>query len=144
MTKLPDAMVAETITVSVPFYDTDPMGVTWHGNYLKYFELARCALLDKIDFGYRRMTECGYAWPIVDVRVKYVKSSLFEQILSVWAGIVEYENRLKIEYRIYDQNTGELVTTGFTIQIAIDLGTKEMCFESPDALKQRIELFKSQ
>ncbi|MCJ7557928.1 MAG: acyl-CoA thioesterase [Gammaproteobacteria bacterium] len=144
MKKLPDALVAETITVSVPFYDTDPMGVTWHGNYLKYFELARCALLDKIDFGYRRMTEYGYAWPIVDIRVKYVKSSLFEQALSVWAGIVEYENRLKIEYRIYDQDTGEIVTTGFTIQIAIDLRTKDMCFESPDALKQRIELVKSQ
>ncbi len=144
MKKLPEALVAETITVSVPFYDTDPMGVTWHGNYLKYFELARCALLDRIDFGYRKMTESGYAWPIVDIRVKYVQSSLFEQVLSVWAGIVEYENRLKIEYRIFDQSTGDIITTGFTIQIAVDMNTKEMCFESPDALIRRVETAKSQ
>ena len=33
--------------IEVPFYDIDPMDIVWHGNYIKYFEVARCALLKK-------------------------------------------------------------------------------------------------
>ena len=32
------------IRLSVPFHDLDPMDVVWHGNYLKYFDMARFAL----------------------------------------------------------------------------------------------------
>ena len=38
---------AET-TIKIPFYDNDPMGVVWHGNYVKYIEIARCDALEKI------------------------------------------------------------------------------------------------
>jgi len=124
--------------VSVPFFDTDPMGVTWHGNYIKYFEIARCKLLDKIDFGYIKMVEAGHSWPVVDLRVKYVKPSIFGQDILIWAGIIEYENRLKIEYRITDQHGGEVITKGFTIQVAVDNQTGEMCFASPTILKTKL------
>ncbi len=43
-----DAIVSETIEFEIPFFDVDSMEVTWHGHYIKYFELARCALLKKI------------------------------------------------------------------------------------------------
>ena len=33
------------IPVEVPFFDVDSMDVVWHGHYVKYLELARCALL---------------------------------------------------------------------------------------------------
>lgn len=34
------------VEMTVPFHDVDMMEVAWHGHYVKYFELARCALLD--------------------------------------------------------------------------------------------------
>ena len=42
---------AETF-IDVPFYDLDPMNVVWHGNYVKYLEVARCDLLSKIGYTY--------------------------------------------------------------------------------------------
>ena len=30
--------------ITIPFFDLDPMNVVWHGNYIKYFEIARCNL----------------------------------------------------------------------------------------------------
>ena len=33
--------------LKVPFHDADPMQVVWHGNYIKYFEIARDGLLDE-------------------------------------------------------------------------------------------------
>ena len=29
--------------VTVPFFDVDSMNVVWHGHYVKYLEIARCA-----------------------------------------------------------------------------------------------------
>ena len=37
------------VDVTVPFHDVDMMAVAWHGHYLRYIELARCALLDRIE-----------------------------------------------------------------------------------------------
>ncbi|MGL5028381.1 MAG: acyl-CoA thioesterase, partial [Shewanella oncorhynchi] len=41
--------------MQIPFHDVDSMGITWHGNYLRYFEIARCKLLDELGYNYRQM-----------------------------------------------------------------------------------------
>ncbi len=126
-TELPSA---ECI-IEIPFYDVDPMHVVWHGNYLKYFEKARCVLLDKFDYGYLKMQESGYMWPIVDARVKYVNSAYFGQKILCTAYLSEYENRLKISYEIVCVKTGQRITKGYTVQVAVCITTKEMQLVSP-------------
>ena len=83
---------AET-EVIVQFYDLDPMDVVWHGHYVKYLELARCALLDKIDYNYDQMKQSGYAWPIVDMQLRYAAPATFQQRLIVRAELVEWLRR---------------------------------------------------
>lgn len=130
--------LSHEIEVTPAFHDLDPMAVVWHGNYLKYFELARCALLQRFDYDYGRMKESGHAWPIVDLRSKFVRSARFNQRLKVRAQIVEWENRLKITYRIRDAQTDEVLTRAYTIQVAVDMATGEMCYASPAILLTRL------
>jgi acyl-CoA thioester hydrolase len=130
-------LVAE-IELTPAFHDIDPMEVVWHGHYMKYLELARCALLQRFDYDYPQMRESGYAWPIVDLRAKYVRSARFGQKLKVRAEIVEWENRLKIDYRVSDAATGEVLTRAHSIQVAVDMRTGEMCFVSPPVLLERL------
>ncbi|WP_445777152.1 acyl-CoA thioesterase [Shewanella sp.] len=122
----------------IPFHDVDSMGITWHGNYLRYFEVVRCLLLDKLGYNYRTMLESGYAWPIVDVQIKYVKSSTFDQKVKVIAAIVEWENRLRINYQIVDAQTNARITKGYTIQAAVEIATQELCFVTPEVFQQKI------
>ncbi len=126
------------IGLTPAFHDIDPMEVVWHGHYMKYLELARCALLQRFDYDYPQMRESGYAWPIVDLRVKYVRSARFGQALKVRAEIVEWENRLKIDYQVVDAGTGEVLTRAHSIQVAVDMRTGEMCFVSPPVLLARL------
>ena len=126
------------IELSPAFHDLDPMVVVWHGHYLKYFELARCALLQRYDYDYLQMRESGYVWPIVDMRSKYIRPARFQQRLKVRAQIVEWENRLKIEYRVSDADSGEILTRGHTIQVAVDAETGEMSYVSPPVLFERL------
>ncbi len=126
------------VTITVPFHDVDAMGVVWHGNYFRYLEVAREQLLKQFDYGYRQMQASGYVWPIVDTRLKYISSVTFEQKIEVQAWVEEVENRLRIGYRIVDVETGKRTTTGYTLQVAVDLQTKEMCFASPQILLDKM------
>ncbi|MEG1678487.1 MAG: acyl-CoA thioesterase [Stenotrophomonas sp.] len=130
-------LVAE-IELSPAFHDCDPMHVVWHGNYFKYFEIARCALLQRYDYDYPQMLESGYLWPVVDARVKYIRPLLYQQALRVRAQISEWENRLKIDYQIHDAADGQLLTRAHTIQVAVDAASKEMLYQSPPVLWERL------
>jgi len=126
MTKL-----TATVDVEVPFHDVDAMNVAWHGHYVKYFELARCALLRSFDYDYPQMQASGYLWPVVECQLKYVRPALYGQKLRVQATLLEYENRIKIGYLIRDSGSGERMTKGYTVQVAVDAATRELQFVSP-------------
>ncbi|WP_413730991.1 acyl-CoA thioesterase [Sodalis sp. RH22] len=135
---LTDPRFRAEIEITVPFHDVDAMGVVWHGHYLRYMEIAREALLNQFDYGYRQMEASGYLWPVVDARVKYRAPLTFEQSIRVQARIEEYENRLRIGYSIFDRPSGNKTTTGYTIQVAVERHSRELCFVSPQALLQRM------
>jgi acyl-CoA thioester hydrolase len=50
---LTDPRFTTEVEITIPFHDVDMMGVVWHGNYFRYFEIAREALLNQFDYGYR-------------------------------------------------------------------------------------------
>ena len=64
---------------------------------------------------------------------------LYNQLIQVRAKIQEYENRLKIIYRISDAKTYEKLATGHTTQVAVDMKNNEMCFVSPKILLKKVE-----
>jgi acyl-CoA thioester hydrolase len=131
-------MISAEISLVVQFYDLDPMKVVWHGNYAKYLEQARCALLEKIGYSYSEMEQSGYIWPIVDLSIKYVRALRYGQKIRVEARLVEYEHRLKIAYTCRDDATGEVVTKAHTTQLAVNIATQELGLESPAVLLDKV------
>jgi acyl-CoA thioester hydrolase len=134
----PKPVLSHEIEVVPPFFDIDMMDIVWHGHYVKYLELARCALLEKFDYGYVRMRESGYGWPIVDLRLRYSRPATFGQRLLVHAEIVEWENRLKMNYAIRDATSGAKIHVATSIQVAVDLATREMQYVCPRVLWDRL------
>ena len=126
------------IELQVQFYDLDPMEVVWHGRYAQYLEVARCALFEQIAYNYPQMKDSGYAWPIVDLHLRYAAPAVFMQRLKVRATVVEWENRLKIEYLVSDAESGRRLTRATTVQVAVDMSTQEMCFVSPPILLKKL------
>jgi acyl-CoA thioester hydrolase len=126
------------VRVVVPFHDLDPMQIVWHGRYAEYFEIARCALLEQIDYDYQAMRDSGYAWPVIDMRIQYVRPARFNQRLDVTATLKEYEHRLKIRYEIRDADSGDRVTKGYTSQVAVRLSDGVMLLSSPDVLVRKV------
>jgi acyl-CoA thioester hydrolase len=130
--------VTAQVAITVPFHDVDSIGAAWHGHYAKYFEIARCELLDSFGYGYDAMRDSGYMWPIIDLHVRYVKPLRFNQRIVVKATLREWENRLLIDYLVTDEAAGTRLTKGRTSQVAVDMRTGEMCFVSPPVLFERL------
>ena len=126
------------IEVKPAFFDLDPMAVVWHGNYVKFFEYARSALLQKFNYDYEEMRASGYLWPVVDMRIKYMRPASLHQPLTVRAEITEYESRLRVDFLIRNALTGEKMTKGYTIQVAVDAQTMEMQYVCPKILWERL------
>lgn len=132
-------VIHEDTEVLVPFFDVDTMHVVWHGHYVKYLEVARCALLDKLGHNYTQMLDSGYAWPVIDLQLRYVRGAVFGQRINVRASLVEWENRLKIDYLITDIGTGERLTRASTVQVAVAIESREMQLASPSVFVKAVE-----
>lgn len=129
---------AVEIDFVVPFCDIDVMEVVWYGNYIRYFEMARCALMQSIKYDWPQMLESGFLWPVVKCQLKYVKPLYYGQRIEIRAEMVEFEDRLKINYTIRDKCNGEVMTQGHTVQFAIAAETGEAQYSAPQILLEKL------
>lgn len=135
----PDHAALRTkVSVTVPFQDADPTGVAWHGNYYRYYDSARVALLARLNFGYREMAAAEQIWPIVESQVRYVKSVPFGETLQVSAQLVEWTFRLRIYYLLHNA-AGERVNEAVTLQVPVAASDESLIVGSPPSLVERVE-----
>ena len=107
------------------FFDVDSMGVVWHGNYVKFAEMARCRLLDSIGYNYIKMRENGFALPVVKMDFKFIKPILFNDDVEVEITLQECDVLLKFAYRILSLK-GEVLCLAHTAQVAVTLDGETM------------------
>lgn len=127
-----------TVEADVAFHDVDLVGVVWHGHYLKYLENARWALMSRLDFGLDAMIASGYAWPVVEVHIKYVRAARFGDRLAVHASLVEWQSRLTINYLVSNAATAERIARARTTQVAVEASSGVLQFATPAVLLERI------
>ena len=55
------------------------------------------------------------------------------------ASLVEWENRLKINYLISDAVTGERMTRASSVQVAVHIASREMQLASPQVMLDAVQ-----
>ena len=134
-----EGALSSSIDVTVAFHDIDIIGVMWHGHYLKYLETARWSLMDTLDFGFDAMAASGYSWPIVEMHVKYVQPAKLGQRLNVRASLIEWQNRLTVNYLITRADNHDRLARAKSVQVAVDAKTNALQFETPQPLLERVQ-----
>jgi len=76
---------------------------------------------------------------VVECYLKYVGPAVYGQQLEVRAELLEYQNRLKVAYTIFDRKTGARLTKGYTVQVAVDAQTRELQLVAPPILIEKLE-----
>ena len=127
-----------SVEIRIPFFDLDPANVVWHGRYFQYFELARCELLEGVNYSYKEMVDSGFLWPVSDTSVRYTRPLTLNQVAIVTACLREWEMRLVFDYKIEDED-GTVLTKARTIQVPVDAGTMELTLGSPQVLIDNVD-----
>lgn len=123
----------------IPFYDVDPMLITWHGNYVKYLEEARCAFLLSKNLTYLDMEKLGYSFPIVELKIKYIKPCTFGQHIVIKTNLASCANFIIFKYEIIDKDTGIKLCKAETKQMCVELSSKESMFEIPLMIQEGLK-----
>lgn len=123
----------------VEFYDCDPMGIVWHGNYLRFLEKARGEFLSLVGYDYYAINEANYFFPIVEERLKYVNSLRLLDEFEIRLNLDEFENRLVHTFEIVKDEVVYL--KGKSVQVALPKDSKKLSFFMPDNFVKKIQDF---
>ncbi len=121
--------------VKVEFYDTDAMGVVWHGNYVRFLEKARCDFLNFVGYDYYQMGKDGFMYPIIKLDFKYIRPAYFKDEIEIMVTLVEYESCLKFDYVLTNAKTGVKLAIASTSQACVKMGSSNLEFQTPKSMQ---------
>lgn len=105
----------------VNYYETDKMGITHHSNYIRWMEEARMDYLKSVGYSMRRLESDGITSPVVSVKVKYEKTTTFDDEVRVDTFVEKYTGvRLEMSYVMINLTTGEEAARGKSAHCFID------------------------
>jgi acyl-CoA thioester hydrolase len=107
--------------IEVRFNELDPLGVVWHGNYIKYFEDGREDFGRKHGISYTDLKKERIMAPIVSVICDYKRFVKYGEKLIIETTFVDNPAaKFILEYKIIRKENCELVASGRTIQVFTD------------------------
>lgn len=111
-----------SLDIPVRFAETDLMGVVHHSVYVVWFEAARVAWMDAVGMPYVEVAAVGRHFAVTGVQVEYRAPARFGDIVRVAATITNLRSRhVSFAYRVTNAASGELLATGSTQHICVDL-----------------------
>lgn len=123
--------------IRVIFGDTDQMGFVYYGNYMRFFESSRAALLRFIGYSGKDLQRWGIGFPVAEAHARYLRPAFYEDELEVVVWISQHRTAsLRFEYRI--EREGEILATGYTRHACASAETGRPCripSELSDAIK---------
>jgi acyl-CoA thioester hydrolase len=130
--KLQIGILKEQTEVTVRFNEADPLGIVWHGHYLRYFEDGREAFGKKYGVTYLDFYHQGYAVPVVSVQCEYKRPLRYGNSVIVEATLVNTTAaKMLFEYKMFDAEKKTLVATGSSVQVFVDVKTFELHLTVP-------------
>ncbi|MEE3422733.1 MAG: acyl-CoA thioesterase [Succinimonas sp.] len=66
----------------------------WHGNYLKYLEMARERFFELAHYPCKVIYQEGHTFPVAELKLKYKSPLFLKDDFTVITDLLEYENRL--------------------------------------------------
>ena len=114
--------LTNTTSVPVRFSEVDALGIVWHGHYLKFFEDGREAFGRQYELGYLDIYKNNFATPLVKINVDFKKTVKYGDHIKIITTYV-YSPAAKIIFRygIFRESDGELVATGESTQVFMNL-----------------------
>ena len=119
MTEQDQKRVRET-SFRVRYAETDAAGITYHANYIVWFEVGRGDYLWQQGRSYAELEAEGYVLPVTEVSARYLAPCRYGDMVTVrtWAERLR-SRQITFAYEIVDA-AGKTLCTGHTVHICTD------------------------
>ena len=118
--------------ILVRFNEADPLGIVWHGHYIRYFEDGREAFGKTHGLCYLEVYKKGFVIPVVRVHCEFKRALRYGDLVIVETKYIPTETaKLKFNYRLFNAVTNELVATGSSEQVFLDKESSTLQLNNP-------------
>ena len=112
--------------VKVYYHDTDAYGITWHGNYLKWYEEARCEMCEQLGLPLNIIAvKDGIVFPLVNVNLRYKTPAKLYDELIIETTVKEFSRaKLVFEQIIKEKESQTICNMAEITAVAVDMNGK--------------------
>ncbi|OIP90968.1 MAG: hypothetical protein AUK24_03615 [Syntrophaceae bacterium CG2_30_49_12] len=97
------------------------MGIVYHTNYIKWFEIGRTELLRERGVVYAEMESLGYNLPVIELWCHYLLPARYDQIVLVETEVVHTRRAsIKFNYLIWNESKEDVLVEGSTVHACIN------------------------
>ena len=108
-------MSTHQVDIRIMFADTDCMGIVYHTNYIKFFEIGRTEYLRDIGHPYVDLEKDGVWLPVASVTCEYKAPAKYDDLLTVLTRVEEFKGAtIVMAYEIFRKDTGGPLVRGET------------------------------
>ena len=115
------------------------MQMVWHGNYMKYFDIARSELFDALGvdlFDFHDRTR--YIFPIIRTAVKHIHPLRRGDEFICRATVKDARSKIVVAFEIRLVADGTICARGTTEQAAVLAPEMEMVYTIPEEIRRTL------
>jgi len=128
-----------TFEQKVYYSDTDAYGVVWHGNYLRWLEMGRIELCEKLGYKVTELEEQDIVLPVINLNVRYKSSARLNDELIIETSIQKFTTlSVTFEQKILNKDSRKTLIEAFVDVVAINNNGK-LYRKMPDILLEAFE-----
>ena len=113
------------VKIRAIYADTDAMGIVYHTNYIRWFEIGRTELFRDMGILYPEVEAAGFNLPLTQVYCHYHLPAHYDEMVLVETEFAYLKRvSMKFTYLIWDENRKNLLTEGYTVHACTDRSGK--------------------
>ncbi len=117
-----EILLKSTTEIEVRFHELDPLGIVWHGNYIKYFEIGREDFGVKHGLCYTDLKRESIATPVVSIQCDYKSYVRYGEKLTIETSFVNNPAaKIILKYKVLRSENKKLAAEGKTVQVFTDV-----------------------
>lgn len=118
------------ISFPVRCTEIDKMGIVYHANYPKWFEIGRRDFLHKAGIPSSVINLQGYYLPLTEMECKFKSPAKYGDEIEVITEISFMSCvKAKFEYKVIKKKSGRTIATGYTVHAWTDRDIKPLNIE---------------
>ncbi len=110
-----------TVKIRARYDETDQMGVIYHANYYKWFNIGRTEFLRDLGCDYRKLESSGIIFPVIESGCKHFYPAYYDDEIIINVRLAEFKGvRMRVAYEIINEANGKKLAEGYTLHGIVD------------------------